>query len=391
MKVLVVGAGIGGLSTAVALRRRGLDVEVYERACALKPAGTGLSVMSNALAALSSIGVDLDLSARGRAVTSFHVLTSRGGPIRELPLPEVCERVGAPSVCISRSALQEALLEAAGDLPIHLSARAVRVESDARSVRVGFQDGRRAEGDVLIGADGLRSTVRAALHGPDEPVRDSGYLCYLGIAPFDHPALSPGAVRHYWGRGKRFGLIDIGHGRYYWWGTEDMPEERSAAWTGDRADVQRVYAGWADEVEAVIRATPDNAVLAVPSRDRRFLDRWGDGRVTLLGDAAHPMLTSLGQGSAMAVEDAAVLAGCLSADTDPVRALRAYEDLRRDRTRWMVESSRSFSAFEQGSTPLRRWIRDTTFRLAPRPLLVRSQEKALRFPGAPVLTEKESP
>ncbi|KPC64063.1 FAD-dependent monooxygenase [Streptomyces chattanoogensis] len=385
VKALVIGAGIGGLTCAVALRRVGIEVAVYERATELRAAGSGLSVMSNAVTALATLGIDLGLDKRGRVVESFTVLDHRGREIRDLPFKEVCEKAGAPSVCLSRSDLQEALLDAAADCPVRLGAVATGFETGDTGVTVRFEDGSSAHGDLLIGADGFHSAVRARLVGP-ETSQDSGYVCWLGIVPFRHPALAPGGVRHYWGSGQRFGLVDIGHGRAYWWGTTNMPAARSHAWDGTKDEIAQAYAGWADEVRAVIEATPPGDILAVPSRDRTFLERWGEGPVTLLGDAAHPMLTTLGQGSAMAIEDAVVLAHTLAepgARDDLPLALRTYEDRRRDRTRAMVAASRSMSDLEQADTPERRKVRDDYFRLTARQELARRNEEALTFPGIP--------
>ncbi|WP_242625849.1 FAD-dependent monooxygenase [Streptomyces sp. BK022] len=382
MKALVVGAGIGGLTCAVALRRVGVDVEVYERATELREAGSGLSVMSNAVTALAGLGIDLGLDKRGRAVETFRIMDPRGRLIRDLPFGEACERAGARSFCLSRADLQEALLTEAADCPVHLGATATGFDTTGPGVTVRFADGRSASGDVLIGADGFHSAVRRHLVGPEQP-RDCDHLFRLGIVPFQHPRLTPGAVRHYWGRGQRFGLIDIGHGRCYWWAAMSTTP-RTPAPDGVKNAVRQAYAGWADEVRAVIEATPEADILTVPSRDRPFLERWGDGPLTLLGDAAHPMLTTLAQGAGTAMEDAVVLARALAdpaTGDDPVRALRAYEEQRRDRARAMVAGSRDMNRLTQGARPHRRLLRDTYFRLVPRRVLVRQTAQALTYPG----------
>ncbi|RLU80665.1 FAD-dependent monooxygenase [Streptomyces griseocarneus] len=382
-KAIVVGAGIGGLAAAVSLRKAGLDVEVYERASELKAAGSGLSVMSNALAALDTIGVDLGLEKRGAVLEQYHVRTARGRLIREFPFPEIIDRIGVPSVLITRSDLQQALLEAAEGIPIELgvTAKGFEAHEDGGGVTVRFEDGREAHGDVLIGADGFNSVVRRQLVGPGEPSKDSGYIVWLAIVPFEHPRFTPGSVTHYWGSGKRFGLVDMGGGRLYWWGTRNMPAERSRNWRGGKSEILRSYAGWADEVQKAIRETPEESIIAVPSRDRPFLERWGKGPVTLLGDAAHPMLTSLGQGSGMAMEDAAVLAKVLGSADDLTRGLRRYEDERRERARGMVAASRGISDFEQSEDPIRRPIRDAYFKFLPASRLTRTLEDAITFPG----------
>ncbi|MFK4542518.1 2-polyprenyl-6-methoxyphenol hydroxylase-like FAD-dependent oxidoreductase [Streptomyces tendae] len=381
---IVVGAGIGGLTAAAVLSRAGLDVRVYERATELRAAGSGLSVMTNALTALSRSGMDLGLEKHGQAVEVFKVLDRRGRLIREQPLKEVSDRLGAPCVSISRAALQSALLTQAGDVPITFRAAATRYETDDEGVTVHFADGTTARGDILVGADGFRSAVRRQLAGPEEE-RDSGYLSWLALAPFEDRRLRPGYVGHYWGRGRRFGLIDIGHGRYYWWGTYNMPAARSRSWSGGKDEILRVFDGWAPEVLRVVQQTPEDAILSLPSCDRVFLERWGDGPVTLLGDAAHPMLTSLGQGAAMAIEDAVVLADAMARHTDDPRAgLRAYEDARRERTRAMVANARRTSDLEQLEHPVATALRNAFLRWVPKSVLARPLEAALTFtpPGA---------
>ncbi|WP_033823492.1 FAD-dependent monooxygenase [Kitasatospora sp. MBT63] len=387
-KVLVIGAGVGGLACALTLRRVGLDVEVYERATELRTTGSALSVMSNAVTALATLGIDLALDKRGQAVESFRIMDRRGRRIRDLPFKEACDAVGAPSFCLGRAELQEALLAELGDCPIHLGATAAGFGTTGAGVTVRFTDGRSADGDVLIGADGINSAVRRHLVGP-ETARDGGYLVRLGIVPFRHPLLTTGGVRHYWGSGQRFGLIDIGHGRCYWWATTSTRTAGSADGpTADRVKdtLADAFADWADEVREAIRITPPQSILTVPSQDRAFLERWGDGRVTLLGDAAHPMLTALAQGAAMAIEDAVVLAGTLAGTTagdDPAPALRAYEDRRRDRARAMVAESRAVSDLEQAAHPARRLLRDGYFRLVPRQVLTRRLTQALTHPDFP--------
>ncbi|MYU24150.1 FAD-dependent monooxygenase [Streptomyces sp. SID8352] len=386
-RALVIGAGIGGLTAAAALRDAGWDVEIHERAAELRAAGSGLSVMSNAVGALRSIGLDLGLERRGQILESYHVRTARGRLIREFPFPAIIRRLGVPSVLITRSALQGALLEATDGIPLHLDSTARDFTTDPRSgeVTVRFTDGREARGDVLIGADGFQSAIRRQLVGPEES-RDSGYIVWLALTPFRHERFTPGSVTHYWGSGQRFGLVDMGGGLLYWWGTKNMPAARSHDWRGGKAEVARAFSGWAEEVERAIAVTPEEDILSVPSRDRAFLRRWGSGPVTLLGDAAHPMLTSLGQGSGMAIEDAAVLARRLRGATDVPEALRAYEDERRDRTRAMVASSRSVSDFEQ-SENLRRPLRDAYFRFMPDRKLTGILEQSLTFtPEPPALT-----
>ncbi|MFH8933988.1 FAD-dependent monooxygenase [Streptomyces griseosporeus] len=385
-KALVVGAGIGGLAAAVALRRIGMDVEIYERAPALKPAGFGISVGANAIRALATLGLDLGLARRGQVVEQMKFMTPTGRPLFDLPHARVDREAGAPTICLYRGDLQEALWEAAGDTPLTLGATALGYETSDDGVRVRFIDGSEAYGDVLVGADGIRSVIRGQVAGtgPSAP-RYGGFLCWLAITEFAHPKFPTGFSGHYWGAGRRFGIHDVGHGRFYWWGSLNVPERAARTHTVDKAEILRTYAGWADEVTAVVRATPQSAIMATPCQDRPFLDQWGDGRVTLLGDAAHPMLPSLAQGGSSSIEDAVVLAGQLNAADrlgGLTAALRSYEDVQRDRTRTMVEVSRSMARLEQLEHPAARLLRDSAARVMPSAVLAGLLRRTLIYPGA---------
>jgi len=380
MKVIVVGAGIGGLTAAAALARAGIHVDVVERAPLLREVGSGLGIMTNAVRALRSIGIRGELERHGQVVEDFQFRTARGALITSMPLKEVSDELGAPSVSIHRAALQRVLVSAAeaAGAQLHLGASCRYVEPGAGTVRVHLEDGRTLAADVLIGADGIHSVVRKQLFG-NEPLSYAGYVCWLATTPFQHPRFTRGYVGHYWGRGKRFGLVDIGAGQVYWWATQNTRDPASQTGVPLRQRALACVAGWADEVVRAVEATPDSAVLEVPAQDRPFRSVWGSGRITLLGDAAHPMLTSLGQGACMAIEDGVVLARCLQVRRDPIESLRVYEARRRRRTRGMVQRSRLLSMVEQWQRPLPVALRESYFRYMPRRLAHEQTRSLLQF------------
>ncbi|MBB4911628.1 FAD-dependent monooxygenase [Actinophytocola algeriensis] len=368
MKALVAGAGVGGLTTAIALRARGIDVEVFEAAPEARTSGGGLGIACNATKVLAALGIDLPSAGVGRVCERFTLHTARGRLMRELPISSIAAELGSPVVNVRRADLVTLLRDEAGDTPIHHGAEVVGYERAGGGVSVVCADGRTATGDLLVGADGIRSAVRARVVGP-EPVNEYGYVCWIATTAFEHPALPPGGAAHYWGRGQRFGLIDIGGGDVYWWGTKNFPVGQARRWAGTKDDVRRYYAGWASEVGEVIARTPETGIVSVPAQDRDFTDRWGDGPVTLVGDAAHPMLTSLSQGAGSAIEDGYALAHHLAhANGHPdgvVAGLRRYEHARRERTRWLVSASRRLSRTEQLAHPVAVGLRDLVIRYAP--------------------------
>jgi 2-polyprenyl-6-methoxyphenol hydroxylase-like FAD-dependent oxidoreductase len=350
MRVVILGAGIAGLSTAAALRRVGIESEIWERATELRPAGTGIGIANNATTALRHLDIDFGLgSTRGAQVRQMRILNPRGRTLLETPVAAIQREVGTPAVTVHRADLQEGLLEAVGDTPIRLGARATgyRAAGDGTGVQVDFADGRVATGDLLIAADGINSVVRSRLHGGAGRIRYGGFVAWLATVDYRDPLITPGWNAQFWGRGRRFGLHDIGQGRVYWWGTMTMDEARANAWDGDKDEIARAFRGWAPVIPELIDITPFERIISVPARDRPFDERWGEGPVTLIGDAAHPMLTSLSQGGSTAIEEAVVLARVLEHATDPVRGLRAWEVMRRERTRMMVDVSYQMRTFEQ--------------------------------------------
>jgi 2-polyprenyl-6-methoxyphenol hydroxylase-like FAD-dependent oxidoreductase len=165
----------------------------------------------------------------------------------------------------------------------------------------------------------------------------------------------------------------------YWWGTKNMPAARARDWHGDKADILSAFDGWAPEVVEAIERTPAEAIVSVPGQDRPILKHWGTGPVTLLGDAAHPMLTSRSQGASSAVEDGYVLAEAIARLPDPIEALRAYEDRRRARAGMLVRSSRRLNRVEQVQNPVACRVRNLGMRCAPARSLIRHTTRPMRF------------
>ncbi|MGW7489001.1 FAD-dependent monooxygenase [Streptomyces sp. NPDC054786] len=378
MKVLVAGAGVGGLTTAVALRARGIDVEVFESAPGPSTSGGGLGIAGNATRVLSALGLDLPEDGVGRVCERLFLRTARGRPMREIPFGPIAEELGSPVVNVRRSDLLARLRDALADTPVHYGAEVTRCDRVGAGVAITCADGVTHTGEVLVGADGIRSAVRE-LSTAREPVREYGYVCWIATVPFEHPRLPTGGAAHYWGTGQRFGLIDIGDGRAYWWGTKNTPSRRPLRWAGTKDRILDSYEGWADEVRQAISLTEDEAVISVPAQDRPFLETWGIGPVTLVGDAAHPMLTSLSQGAGTAIEDGHALAHHLAAGPEPVTALRRYERARRDRTRWLVSAARRLSRLEQLGHPLTAGLRNLVLRHAPSSVVHRQIVAPMRY------------
>jgi len=363
----IVGGGIGGLSAALALRRAGIRATIYERQPQLREIGSGLTLWTNAVKLVGRFGLLDALLAVGAPLGRFEFWSWRGERLGELSLGALADRLGAPCVGVHRADLMALLARALGDCRVELDARCLGYVQDDMGVTAKFADGRTARSDLLIGADGLQSAVRAALLG-QRPPRYAGYTCWRGVATFEHEAVSPGITSETLGYGTRFGMLPIGQGRVFWYATASTRPGGDDARAGRKHTVLDLFRRYRPPVVPLIAATDEAAILRHDIYDRPPVRRWGAGRVTLLGDAAHPPTPNLGQGACQAIEDAWMLARCLrevrlGGGGDRVdAALRPSEAHRTGRTAQVIRRSRRIGWVLQWRNPVAYALREATLR-----------------------------
>lgn len=358
-RAVVIGAGIGGLTAAIALRRAGGNPVVVDRARSLDAlhVGAGVHLWSNALQALQRVGLADAVADLGTEMQAQRYLTWRGQSLGSVDVKRLSRSLGAPTVAVSRPELHALLTRALEDTPVRVGAELVGFEQDPRGVTARFAQGSDERGDVLIGADGVGSVVRRQLHGPHPPVY-AGYTAWRAICDFSHPRAPVGEMWIYWGPGARILHYHVTDKRLYWLALAKAPEGEEDPPEGHRQAVLDRYHGWPEPIEAMIESTDEHAIMRVDIVDRDPIDHWGKGRITLLGDAAHPMTPNLAQGAGQAIEDGIALANALRSTPDPVAALRAYEQRRVKRANHMLTTSRMVGRVSLLSSPVTRTVRD---------------------------------
>jgi 2-polyprenyl-6-methoxyphenol hydroxylase-like FAD-dependent oxidoreductase len=377
---LIVGAGIGGLAAGIALRRAGWDIRIFERADVPRELGFGVGIAPNALAVLRELGVAdavlphmvFPTAGEFRRIDGRVLRRFRGNPTR-------IERLNPPGL-IMRPALHGALLAPVQDA-VCVGSEATSFEADDRLVRLRLANGGTETGDVLVGADGINSTIRARLHPGEPPPRPSGYLALRGASPAVDRLDGLKAI-WYFGRGVESAIVQAGPRSIYWF------LSLLVAAAGPSRDPRAILRRWAPRFDGQFRdvtgATPAELLRVDELFERDPLTAWGAGRVTLLGDAAHPMLPFTGQGAAQALEDAAGLGRVLRGTVDPVGALRRYEQVRAQRARSIVASGPRIGRMTTTANPLAGAVRNALLRSVPTALIVKVLTSPAPDPNLPL-------
>lgn len=331
MEVVIVGGGIGGLSAALGLREAGVRVTLFERAPRIEQVGAGIGLAPNAQRALECLGMATSVRNRGNVAAKV---------MHYSPTGKLLAQGENETLWVHRADLQQVLLDALDPGSIELGCTFSTYEESAERVVAYFANGVSSEAHALVGADGLRSQVRKSLLG-DQPPRHTGSISWRGVTHF--PEAEADRNLEVWGRGARFGLFSLGHGKVYWVAGQRGPEGFVLP-AGERRDpLLSMYRGWMDPIQKVIEATPEESIIQTDMYDRRPTRRWREGRVALLGDAAHPMTADMGQGCAQVLEDAVVLSHCAREETDAAAMLTAYVHRRLRRANVVLRGSHRYN------------------------------------------------
>ncbi len=358
--IAVIGAGMGGLAVASALRQVGANVTVYEQASRFGRVGAGIQMLPNSSHVLRGLGVLDHLAQKAfKPYSHLNRVWDTGAVKRELPMPE--DLYGAPFLCMHRADLHEALLSVVPHDDIQLGKKLIGLDHVSGGVKLSFADGTTAEADAVVGADGVHSLVREIIVGQDKPIH-RGRIAYRAV--FDTALMNGGDIgpsrTKWWGEDRHIVMYYVNAERSQLYFVTSVPEPgdwiTKESWSakGDVRDLRAAYEGFHPDVMMVLNACPDCHKWAILERDP--LPHWSDGRVVLLGDACHPMTPYMAQGAATSIEDAAVLARCVKANgSDLEGAFRQYEANRKPRTS-RIQAISSANTWMQGGNEDTSWL-----------------------------------
>lgn len=356
-RVVIIGAGIGGLATAIALRSIGCRVIVYEQATSLRLGGAGLSLWPNAMMALRRLG--LERAALDQGVMAGHprIVDAQGATL--VQLPRELAMLG-----ILRAELHSLLTAQLGGVDLRCGHRCIRVEERGTEAVAFFDHGVEVVGDLVVAADGIHSQARSIV-APHGQVQSSGYVAWRGLSDRRELTSAWAEACEVWGGKYRFGYIPVSERQLYWFVTSrsgppvPMSKDEHVGW------LQQQLVGLPSVVRSVIEAAEPASLYFDKLKELIALRRWSRGPVVLLGDAAHAATPNLGQGAGMALEDAVALGDCLEEEDSIASALAAYVRRRRSRTRQIAVASRWLGRVSQPDSLWQASIRDQLLRASP--------------------------
>ncbi|GJM34783.1 MAG: hypothetical protein DHS20C18_37840 [Saprospiraceae bacterium] len=367
--VTIIGGGIAGLTTAIALHRIGIDVQIFEASKQIEPLGAGLGLGINAMIAFKELGIYQEVIQHGRILPSFSIYDHFGKPITKTNF-EQTTNIG--NFTIHRGKLQQILLSQLAPSAIQLDKRVEHFETTDNGVELTFKNGSTHLTNYLIVADGIHSVIRQKLV-PSASSRYAGYTCWRAI--INNHTLNIDETSETWGPDGRFGLIPLADKTLYWFACVNTSFNNPKFKSYTVADLQHHFRRYHDPIPEILKHTLDNSLIHNDILDIRPINQFAFGRIVLIGDAAHATTPNMGQGACQAIEDAATIAQCMSRETDFEQAFRTFEKRRLKRTKWITDTSWKIGQLAQLENPLLIWLRNVVLRSMPTSVSAKQMKK----------------
>lgn len=363
-KFAIVGGGIGGLTLAIAMQRKGLEVTVFESAPQFKPLGAGIALAANAMKAFEDIGISREIIQAGRKIKRMYGKDDRGRVISFTDAAQLTEQYGVVNnFTIHRADLHDVLAKLLKPDTMSFGKACVGFEQTEIGVSIDFSDGSTASADYLIACDGIHSSIRKKLLPKSLP-RYAGYTCWRAVVDDLPDGFNPDETTETWGPGRRFGIVPLSNNRVYWFATLNAKANDNKSKKFTTKDLSQVFKNFHFPIPEILDRTKNEQLIWSDIIDLKPISRFAFRRVLLLGDAAHATTPNMGQGACMAIEDAATLAnGLIKYPTE--EAFQKFETHRIKRTTHIVNQSWSFGKIAQLENPLLISLRNGLFRKIP--------------------------
>lgn len=361
MKVDIIGAGIGGLTTAIALQGKGVKVRIYEQTDALKPVGAGILLANNAMQVYQKLGLKPQIEKLGNPISLMNITTKDLNVLSRADLSHFETRYHCQNIAIHRAFLQQIMTEHLPPNSLNFGYKLAEIETYENKNLLRFENGKEITSSITLGADGLNSTVRKQLF-PNTKIRRAHQICWRGVVPISLPQKFLGELNEAWGHGDRFGFVQIAPGKVYWYALKSF-NQKTYAYSIER--LSDYFSNYHEIIKNIIRQTPTETIHTATIEDLKSIKSWFKGKVCLMGDAAHATTPNMGQGACQAIEDAYILGECLDKFSTE-EAFSTFQKLRTPKVKKVVNTSWHIGKMAHWKNPLARGLRNQIIKRAPK-------------------------
>ncbi|OUR94890.1 hypothetical protein A9Q87_00950 [Flavobacteriales bacterium 34_180_T64] len=372
-KITIIGAGIGGLTTAISLIQKGFEVEIFEHSPEFKKAGSGINLAINAMQVYKRLGIYDEIIANANYTNSMNARTMKLSFLMKANFKHFEDKYGVKSVAIHRATLHEILLNQIGKTPIHLNKKLKQLEQHNGLVTLNFEDGTIHQAEIVIGADGIHSKVRKSIFSNTE-LRDAKQVCWRGISNAKIDKKHGHELNEIWGKGNRFGFVHITPNKVYWFAIINKNKFK----TKD-ADLLDIFSDYHQTVKDIITETPQEDILFNEIWDLKPIDNWYRDNVCLVGDSAHATTPNMGQGAVQAIESAMAISICLKEESTTQKAFSRYEQIRKEKAQDVIRTSWFIGKLAQSDNLIVCLIRNFITKITPESVTIKQSDKIFKL------------
>jgi len=360
MKIDIIGAGIGGLTTAIALEQKGIKTRIFEQAEQIKPVGAGIILANNAMQVYEKLGFRKLIEENGNPISSMNITKSSLKPLSTIDLSYFEQKHNTKNIAIHRGTLQQILIDNLKSTKINLNHKLTSIVENTNGYSLEFENGERIQSSTVLGADGLNSVVRQNLF-PKNSIRNANQICWRGVTQYELPIKFRSELNEAWGKSERFGFVQIAENKVYWYALKSFKKNKNEFSIND---LEKYFNDYNSVIKDIIKSTKKEQINTAEISDLKPTNIWYEENVCLIGDSAHATTPNMGQGACQAIEDAYVLSECLS-KYKTTKAFSEYQNIRLPKAHQVVKVSWLVGKMAHLTNPILIGLRNQMLRLTP--------------------------
>ena len=360
MVIDIIGAGIGGLTTAIALEQKGIKTRLFEQAEQIKPVGAGIILANNAMQVYEKLGLRKIIEENGNPISSMNITKSNLKPLSKIDLSYFEKKHNTKNIAIHRGTLQQILIDKLKSTKINLNHKLTSIVENTSGYYLKFENGEQIQSSSVIGADGLNSIIRQNLF-PNNSIRNANQICWRGVTVHKLPTKFKNELNEAWGKSERFGFVQIAENKVYWYALKAFKKSRNEFSIND---LEQYFSKYNSVIKDIIKSTKKEQINTAEILDLKPTNVWFKENVCLIGDSAHATTPNMGQGACQAIEDAFVLSECLY-KYGITKAFSEYQRLRLSKAHQVVKASWLVGKMAHLRNPILIGLRNQMLRLTP--------------------------